>query len=707
MKATVPLVTGAALLAVGAFAVRAQEAEPQTVEITAKRLNEARNGILPETGSTVYRINQEDIEDLPLGAATPANALLLQVPGIAQDSFGQLHIRGDHANLQYRINGVIVPEAITGFGQSLDTRYFSSVNILTGALPAQYGYRTAGIVDIHTKSGALDPGGTLSVLGGSYNTINPSGQYGGTSGRFDYYVTGQYLQDSLGIENPTAAANAIHDDTNQWKGFAYASYLLNETARVSFFMGSSLAHFQIPNNPGQAPNFSLYGGPTPTPFDSADLDDNQREILHYGALAFQGQTDTNLDYQVALFSRYTQTSFTPDPTGGDLIFHGVSSKVYRSNYATGLQGDGAYRLNPTNTLRSGFFLSLENAITGNTSQVFPTDPSGNQLPGAGPITIVDNNSKVGGLYGIYLQDEWRPTQQLTINVGLRLDHVNAYVTGGQVSPRIGMVYEFTPLASVHAGYARYFTPPPTELVASKDIALFANTTNAPAVTTNDPVQPERDNYFDVGATTSPIPGWTVGLDGYYKQAQNLLDEGQFGQALVFSPFNYAQGRVYGVELTNAYRRGPLSAYLNIAWSLAQGEQINSAQFNFGQDELDYIATHWIHLDHDQTWTASGGVSYLWAGTTFTANALFGSGLRSTGSNGVPNGDHVPAYTTVNLGVFRPFDLGGGSGPITGRVALVNLFDKSYLIRDGTGVGVGAPQFGMRRAIYLEIGKVFK
>ena len=58
------------------------------------------------------------------------NQTLLRAPGVAEDSFGQLHVRGEHANLQYRINDVLIPEGITGFGQELDTRMLSSVSLI-------------------------------------------------------------------------------------------------------------------------------------------------------------------------------------------------------------------------------------------------------------------------------------------------------------------------------------------------------------------------------------------------------------------------------------------------------------------------------------------------------------------------------------------------------------------------------------------------
>src|SRR5262249_35922504 len=152
--------------------------------------------------------------------------------------------------------------------------------------------------------------------------------------------------------------------------------------------------------------------------------------------------------------------------------------------------------------------------------------------------------------------------------------------------------------TLHAGYARYFSPPPFELVANRTIALFANTTAAPSVTRNDTPKAERANYYDVGAQQK-IDAFTLGVDAYYKQSRNLVDEGQFGAPIILTPFNYRYGRQYGIEFTASYNEGPFSAYGNLALQHAIGKDIVSSQFNFGQDELDYIAANFIHLDHEQ------------------------------------------------------------------------------------------------------------
>ena len=202
-----------------------------SMTVVAKRLDVARNSLSPQTGGSVYRFNEQSIHDLPQGSNTPLNQVLLQAPGVAQDTFGQIHVRGEHADLQYRINGVQLPEGITGFGQVLSPRFAQSLNLLTGALPAENGYRTAGVVDLHSKSGLSLDGGDLDMYGGQHSTLQPSFELGGSKDKLDYFFSGQYLQSQLGVEPPTPGPSAYHDQTYQGQAFSYLSYFLNPTTR--------------------------------------------------------------------------------------------------------------------------------------------------------------------------------------------------------------------------------------------------------------------------------------------------------------------------------------------------------------------------------------------------------------------------------------------------------------------------------------------
>ena len=675
---------------------------PLDVSVVGKKLDEARNKITPSIGSSVYTITNDAIQQQPQGENTQFNQVLLNAPGVAQDSFGQLHVRGDHANLQYRFNGVLLPEGITGFGQVVDSRFIDSVSLITGALPAQYGYRTAGVIELQTKSGAYEPGGTVEIYGGSHNTISPSLEYGGSTGQLSYYFAGNFLYSGLGtqnfgIESASEGLNPIHGRNDQTKGFGYLSYLLDPTTRISFITGNYLGNFNIPNVPNEQPAFNVNSA-TLSNYNSRNLNETQSEWTSYAFLSLQ-KAIGDLDFQVSYFTRYTKTNFHPDPIG-DIIFTGVASHDLRTDFVNGLQGDGSYKLAESHTLRGGFFFQNEHAISDNDVSVLPVDSTGAQTSDI-PFSIGDGSSIVGYRYGLYLQDEWRITPQLTLNFGTRWDREASFIHTGQISPRINVVYKPWEGTTIHAGYARYFTPPPLELVPTSSVAKFNGTTNEPEVKLDATVRPERSHYLDVGVNQEVIPGLRLGADAYYKRASNLIDEGQFGNALIFSIFNYAQGYVYGTELTGSYQVGNFTAYSNFAYSVARGQDIVSSQFEFGQDELNYIRTHYIYLDHDQRYTTSTGVSYRWLGTTFSANMLTGSGLRA----GFANEQKLDNYETVNLGVSRPFTF-EGLKPLTLRFDVVNLFDRNYEIRTGTGVGVGAPQFGARRSYYVGISQQF-
>jgi outer membrane receptor protein involved in Fe transport len=677
------------------------------ITVQAERLAEARNNLSVKTGSSEYMIDQAAITALPEGANTPMNDVLLQAPGVANDSFGQIHIRGEHANVQYRIDGVIIPEGITGFGQALDTRFAQEVDLLTGALPAEYGYRTSGVVQIETKTFSQNQG-QVEMYGGSHFTLQPSFEAGGYEGKLNYFVTGSYLGDNLGIENPTSSATAIHDHTDQMKGFGFFSYLLSPTTKISLLTGSYDGWFQIPDNPGQVPNAANYSNPGPfttrqylsaagiTGFNSALLNENQYETNRFQVLALQSSIGSDYDYQLSWFGRETSVHFKPDPIG-DLVFNGVASDVLESSVMSGLQYDSTYRLNPAHTIRAGFFASDENITNDNNSLVFTTNT-------VTPLEkyIMDNEPKNGNvLYGVYIQDEWKALEKLTINYGLRYDQLNSFVETGQLSPRLGAVYKLTPDTTLHAGYARYFTPPPTELVPQKTLALFQNTTNAAAINENSPVMPERAHYFDAGVIQNITPSLKVGVDAFYKITKDVIDEGQFGQALIFAPFNYEEGRIKGVELTTNYRIGDLTAYGNVAVTQSLAKGVESGQFQWTQAELEYADSYWIHTDHDQLITSSGGVSYMLYGTQLSTDFTYGSGLRS----GFANISSVPASWQVNVGALRQFEV-KGLGRWQVRVAILNLFNTTNEIRSGSGIGVFAPQYGPHIGFFGGLAKMF-
>ena len=187
----------------------AAEATLPEVVVRARRAEAARQGILARFGAREYQVDRSTIDALPGGANQPLNQILLQTPGVAQDSFGEIRVRGEHRNLQYRLNGVALPESLSGFGQVFDARSLRSVSVLTGALPAQFGFRTNAVVNIETRTGALDPGGSAGVYGGSFGTVQPHLSWAGVVGGWDVFGTGTFLRSDRGIENHPPAFTAV------------------------------------------------------------------------------------------------------------------------------------------------------------------------------------------------------------------------------------------------------------------------------------------------------------------------------------------------------------------------------------------------------------------------------------------------------------------------------------------------------------------
>jgi TonB-dependent receptor-like protein len=683
------------------------------VVITATRLNAERSEIETQTGATVTTIDSAAIAAMPGGSNVQLNQIMLQTPDVAQDSFGQIHVRGDHNDLQYRLNGIILPEGISVFSQTLDPRLIESMSLITGALPAEYGLRTAGIIDLTTKSGLLQPGGAVSVYGGSHSTFEPSVWYGASSGNLSYFLSADMLRNDLGIESPDASSEPLHDHATQLHSFGYFEYILDPDDRVSLVLGASNEQFQIPNQHGLQPTLGLEDDGT-TQFLSNNLNENQHELAQYAIVTWQ-HSQGAFNWQSSLSARYTSLDFEPDWVG-DLLYNGIAQNAFKGDTALGWQTDSAYKLTATHTLRAGFYLQHDNSTSNTTSQVLAVD-SVTGATSTVPEAIVDNGSQTQTIASVYLQDEWKALSTVTVNYGLRFDEYHAYSSGSQLSPRVNVVWEVLPGTTAHGGYSRYFTPPPFELISSGTFTKFANTTAAPEVTEDTPPFAERADYYDFGVQQKLLDkALTLGIDGFWRTAQNLIDEGQFGAPIVLTPFNYRFGQVGGVEFSTNYTTNGFSAYANVAVQSAKGKDVESSQFSFDAQQLAYIADNFIHLDHEERVSASAGASYLWLGTRLNLDMLFGTGLRqdlqliapSTAlpdGYSIPNGDHTPSYTQWNFGVTHDFR-DGAAGPLTARFDVINLFNKIYEIRSGSGVGVFAPQYGARQGLFFGLSQAF-
>jgi outer membrane receptor protein involved in Fe transport len=688
---------GAAATQVNAVVVTGKRPR-QALREKNEDLNARRDkDLLPKLGATTFNIDQIAIETLPQGKNTPLDKVLLQIPGVSYDtaiSNPDFHVRNEYANVQYRINGIQLPDGVSALGPVLETGFIGNLNLLDGTLPAQYGLRTAGVVDITTK-GAFDPGGNLDIYGGSLGTISPSLEYGGSDGQTQYFLTARYLQSDEGLENAMPTLNPIHDRTTQEKFFGYGSTLLDDSSRLTYMAGGFIGHFQIPDVAGQAP----LGDFGPSDLSSTLLNENETDNFFFSVLALQTHHG-NIDTQLSAFTRYASIDFLPD-VYDDLAFNDVASNVVRRSLLGGVQFDAADHLSAVHVLRAGLAFSVEQTQVTDLSTVLPLDSDGNPLPT--PETVNDSTSKFGWNVGGYVQDEWRIRPDLTLNTGVRFDQMAQFVAANQFSPRIAVIYKPSAGTSIHAGVSRYFTPPMQSQATPNNLALFKNTVQQPAISLDDPVRPERATYFDIGVDQTLLPGLTTGLDAYYKRSTDTLDDGQFGQAVVLDQFNYAEGFSKGAELKINYYRGGFRAYANVSAELTEVKDVVSNQYLIGDPvELAYLADHYTYASDAQTVSASFGASYRWRGVLASVDGVYGSGLRE----GFANEQHSPGYTQWNVAIARQFDFWRDNKPTTLRLSVVNLFDKTYLLRGATGVGEFASQYGPRRGVFAEVSQRF-
>ncbi|HUL47131.1 MAG TPA: hypothetical protein VLV25_08530, partial [Steroidobacteraceae bacterium] len=371
-----------------------------TIVVTAQRLNEARSGIETQTGASTYTITSDAIAATPGGENLQMNQVLLQAPDVVQDSFGQLHVRGDHNDLQYRLNGIILPEGISVFSQTLSPRLISSMSLITGALPAEYGLRTAGVIDLSTNSGLLQPGGTVSVYGGSFGTFQPAFEYGGSSGNLSYYVTGDYKQDNVGIDSPDGSTSPLHDHTRQVHGFGYFENILDPNNRLSLILGTTDEAFEVPNQRGLQPGAGLTVNGQ-TMFLSDGLNENQHEAAQYAILSWQ-HSQGPLNWQTSLSARYTTLHYAPDWLG-DLLFNGIAQDAYKSDTAFGWQTDASYQAGDAHTVRAGLYIQHDSAKSNTTSQVLPVDPVTGVQTTDVPQVVIDNGTQSQSIESVYLQ----------------------------------------------------------------------------------------------------------------------------------------------------------------------------------------------------------------------------------------------------------------------------------------------------------------
>lgn len=659
-----------------------------------------------------YSVSRKDIEELPRGNNIALNDLLLTLPSAVDGGLKQVHIRQDHANYQFRVDGVPIPDTVSSvFTDVISPRTWERADIILGGPEAQFGNKTAAVIDVTTKSGTKPGFGSVQYFGGSNETINPAFEYGGTVGSsFRYYLQNSFTSTNRGINPPTLGKTSFHNQSNQNQTMVRGDLQIDNQNTVTWLFLNSVAKFQIPTQPGLMANPTIVGLIQETdsgfePVTSQNIDEFQKENNQYSHLVWRHDWSQDQFLSLSGFFQHSRATFTTDPFNAlsyteDTDEPFSASDQDRWAYAGGIRLDYSHRLNPDHLIKTGFQIQRTQAVNKTRLSAFLRDEAGDPIGGV--ISRNADNRTIGWREEFWIQDQWTPWAQWTFNLGVRFDQIQALTNDGQVSPRVGATYAMTPNHVFHAFYGRLFTPPNLESVPFLQLNTIG-TTAQPENLTNRTVEPERAHYFEVGSAHALGDSLSIELTGYYKLNKNLSDAGQFGTSPLLNYFAFKRGWQRGIDLTvkakfleNLYGRG------NVAWGQCRGKKLQSGYFLLEQNEINDINSNsGVYCDHMQLVTSSAVLTYRpFAHTTVTGQMLFGSGLRSSDPGGKTNATHSPSYTTYNLSIEHLLPLWDNYKALLG-FDVINLLDQQVFLNDGEGsIGLGVAHANMPRSFFF-------
>jgi TonB dependent receptor/Carboxypeptidase regulatory-like domain/TonB-dependent Receptor Plug Domain len=693
--------------------IGAEAPRPMTLTLSQSKVMalEVRSPLAPvhsKASGETYKISRKDIEDLPRGNNVELQDVLLTIPSAVYGSLKQVHIRQDHANLQLRVDGVPIPDTVSStFSDVISPRAWERADIILGGMEAQYGNKTAAVLDITTKSGTKPGFGSAQMFGGSNNTINPSIEYGGTIGeKFRFYALNSHTATNRGIEPPTLGHSIFHGQSERNQTFMRGDYQYDNSNNFSWVFLNSVAKYQIPTSPGRTPNAAVTGLlPGFSPVPSEMVDENQKEHNQYGHMVWRHDVSSASFFSLSAYARQTRATFRTDPLNV-LAYTEDPSEPFsagsqdRSAYSGGARLDYTYIPNKEHVIKTGF--QIDRTQTVNKTRLFTfEDVGGNPV---GPVLGLDaDNRLIGYRQEFWIQDQWSPNDRWTFNLGVRADAVQYQRHEGQISPRVGITYKADPAHVFHVYYGRQFTPPNLEAISFAKLNT-AGTKAAPENTTNNTVRAERAHYFEVGSYHALSRWATLQLTGYYKLANFLSDAGQFGTTPLLNYFAFERGWQRGIDgALKVQITENLSGRGNVAWGQCKGYGLQSGHVLLEQKEIDDINSKGgVFCDHSQTLTSSGVMAYRFMErTTLTGQVLFASGLRTAEEGGKTNSTHSPSYTIYNMSLTHVIPLPWDSQKLLLGFDVVNLLDQQYFINQGEGnIGLGVSHAGMPRSFFF-------
>jgi len=669
--------------------------QEQAVTVVARRLR-----INPSAAVSSQEISQAQISLLPGGATQSLPKVIYTTdPGFVQGSFGQMFARGNHANIQYDIDGIQLPDSPSGtFGDAFSVLDIDRMEVITGGLPAEYGNRLSAVVNILTKTGSQQPGGFLDMNYGSFNTFSPQLAYGGSEkgGRLRYFLSANYESTDRGLDTPEPSSEAdqsrggtaaIHDASTSNSQFGKLDWDLDGSNTLLVTAFNSQRAFQIPDypagfkatdpffGPSYSDAFGNVGGALWTP---AGTNDSQLEGTDYAEVMWKHRLDGGSVLQLAPYVKVSTVVFNGDPADdlqaslAGTASNPVTADSFSEDRTTsnlGMQGDFTAHPNDFNTVKAGFQLQAAEAHGPVTILV--------QSTGGSVSATADSNADHDYQESAYIQDDIRLFPGVVLNAGLRYDAIqdlfaDATALDGMFQPRLGLNYSPWTQTKFHLYYGDLFQPAPAEDLRDSFSQVTGNLQPYD-------IKSEKDQYYEAGVAQQ-LGGQLISVNTYYKDSVNLLDDTQLLNTAISEPYNYAKGYVYGTEVSvNGKIPGGFSGFMTYTYEIAQGYGASGGLFALSTADLQAAETggdnFWQYLDHTQINTANAGLTWNAAGFSAGLTALYGSGLRT----GFDNEVSLPPHCTMDGTVA--YAVKGGSWLEDVKVALdvTNIFDDVYPI----------------------------
>ncbi|HEX8180638.1 MAG TPA: TonB-dependent receptor [Pyrinomonadaceae bacterium] len=542
----------------------------------------------------------------PLGAVPSRGieAIVASAPGFAPDDNGRLHPRGSESQVQYVVDGVPITDNLSAiFSTSLDARTMRTVEVLTGGISAEFGDKLAGVVNVNTRSGLEGPTqGGVTFSGGSFSTGEISTDFATHTKKFGFLTnlsttTSQRYLDPPTIEN-------FHNFGRTGKGFFRLDYQFdqNNSLRATFLLGGS--NFQVPNRLEQ---------------EIAGQDQKQRLRDNSEFITFEHIFSPTALGQFSFFHRGGSARLTSNPLSTPVAAFqertlnntGGIAAISLTRGKHNIKFGGQFTITPLDEHFSFYPTVAFPALTDENGDTVPNPV--NAFTAANPFVFAGH--KTGRTLSAYVQDRFTLFPNFTLDAGVRYDNYRLLIHDDAFSPRIGIAY-FIPRTqtTLRASYNRFFQPPPAEnllLASSTQAAAISPLAVLQGVTTLQPIQPDKENVYEVGAQQALARYFRLNLTVYQKRIQNFSDKDQFFETGVIFPITISSGRVTGEELRlESIDMHGFRAFVSYANSRAYGvTPINGGLF-LGEDpgDLRTVGLKFAN-DHDQRNSLQFQMSY--------------------------------------------------------------------------------------------------